>query len=68
MYALVNEKWVLVKIENRRTQWVCLSFTYRYDVLQGETRLRDIPQSDIMTMEDYNKERSKRGRVRNAEQ
>lgn len=68
MYALVNEKWVLVKVENRRTQWVRLSFTYRYDVLQGETRLRDIPQSDIMTMEDYNKERFERGRVRNAEQ
>jgi hypothetical protein len=53
VYALVDDEWVLVKVRKRRTEWILLSFTYRYDVLQGGQELLNIPQSDIMTLEDY---------------
>jgi hypothetical protein len=56
VYALVDDEWVLVKVLKRRTEWILLSFTYRYDVLQGEQELlNNIPQSGIMTLEDYKK-------------
>jgi hypothetical protein len=53
VYALVDKKWVSVEVRERRTEWIWLSFTYRYDVSHGEQQLLNIPQSDIMTVEDY---------------
>jgi hypothetical protein len=63
----------MVLVQERRADWILLSFTYRYDVLQGNKQLRNIPQSDIMTVEDY-KERfpnlagAENGRARQMDQ
>jgi hypothetical protein len=53
VYALVDEEWVSVKVQKRKAEWILLSCTYRYDVLHGEQELFNIPQSNIMTVEDY---------------
>jgi hypothetical protein len=55
VYALVNKKWVSVKVQKRKAAWILFSCTYRYDVLQGEEQLQDIHESDIMTVEEYKK-------------
>jgi hypothetical protein len=42
-----------VTVQKRKTAWILFSFTYRYDVLQEEKLVLNIPQSEIMTVEDY---------------